>query len=365
MNSNNSTPTLRVLDANANRAAEGMRTLEETARFLLSAAELQFQFKNLRHDLSLAIARLPRLELLASRNTPDDIGTKTSTPSEQSRPDTASLIASASSRVQQALRCLEEYGKSIDVEFASQVEQIRYRVYDVTARLECLSLTTDTRRQRLASARLYALIDAGDGVDEMQTRMKLLADSGVGVIQLRDRQLDDRTLYERACVGASVARELGVLWIINDRPDIAFAADADGVHVGQEELPVTAVRRIVGAERLIGLSTHDMDQVQTAMGSCADYLGCGPTFPSTTKQFSSFAGCDFLQSVSDYFAQPEVVPRPAFAIGGITTDNVQQVADAGFDRIAVTSGLAGDDVTKAARVFLETLKTNDAPVAGR
>lgn len=350
---------MRILDANANRAGEGLRTLEEVARFILDSASLQSELKSLRHDLTVAMKGLPRASLLEARDTPGDVGTQATTETELSRADQADIVAAAATRTQQAIRCLEEYTKAIDKKLASDFEAIRYRAYDCFARLELLCRSGSLRLSKLRSSRLYALIDAFASEERMIQRIEMLADIGVGIIQLRDSAIDDRTLFERGRVGTHAAREAGVLWIINDRADIAVAADADGVHVGQEELPVEQVRRIVGPERLIGLSTHDLAQVKTAITSTADYIGCGPTFPGSTKSFESYSGCDFLRQVATWFSEPGVVPRPAFAIGGITAENTNQVADAGFGRIAVTGALAGDDAGSIAKDMLETLEHVD------
>lgn len=347
---------MRVLDANANRAGEGFRTLEETARFLLNSRELQSLLKTLRHDLASAMTRLPRTQLLSSRDTPGDVGTSTTTTSEQQRANPADLVAAASTRCQQALRCLEEYGKLINVDFASDIEAIRYRAYDSMAKLELACRSEHRRMERLHRARLYALIDAGESESAMVDRIAVLARCGVEIIQLRDSKLDDRTLFHRACAGAKTARELGVLWIINDRSDIAAASDADGVHVGQEELPVDQVRSIVGNERLIGLSTHNLAQVRDAALSTADYIGCGPTFPGKTKQFDEFAGCEFLRSVHDELKKPNATRLPAFAIGGITDENIHQVAATGFQRVAVTGALSNDRCDTVAAALLTALE---------
>ncbi|MCM2372506.1 thiamine phosphate synthase [Aporhodopirellula aestuarii] len=354
---------MRILDANANRAAEGLRTLEESARFVLCAHALTADLKSLRHDLTNAMSRLSRVELLRARDTGRDVGTTTTTPGEQSRTDIVSIVSAATGRTQQALRCLEEYGKTIDGVFAASVEQIRYRCYDVFASLELVFMAGNRRHARLHDARLYALIDASENEQAMIERIRLLADAGVDILQLRDRHVDDRTLYQRASVGSCVARENDVLWIVNDRADIAAASSADGVHVGQEELPVAEVRRIVGADAIVGLSTHDIHQVREAFASTADYIGCGPVFPGQTKQFEHFPGCEFLREVAtetsnaQHFAQV----RPAFAIGGIGPSNVCDVVETGFGRIAVTGALSGSSARENAAVLRTTLETVALP----
>ena len=134
-----------------------------------------------------------------------------------------------------------------------------------------------------------------------------------------------------------ITRSTGTLFIVNDRPDIARLADADGVHLGQDDMPIQEARRIVGAIALIGVSTHNLDQVQRAILEGANYLGIGPTFPSRTKSFDSLAGLDFIKQA---LAETSL---PAFALGGITLDNVEQVRAAGARRIAVSHAICGSD----------------------
>jgi thiamine-phosphate pyrophosphorylase len=129
---------------------------------------------------------------------------------------------------------------------------------------------------------------------------------------------------------------LGKVFIMNDRADLALAADTDGVHVGQEELPVADARRIVG-NRFVGVSTHSMQQARDAVKEGADYIGCGPVFSSKTKCFTEFVGTEFLTQVVNE------IQIPAFAIGGIDLSNVDQVSRSGMHRIAVTGAIRDSD----------------------
>ncbi len=328
--------TYRILDANINRAGEGLRSLEEYARFALDDAAMTASIKSLRHELTAALSPLDRQSLLKSRDTQADIGTQIQQKTEYSRKNAAAVVAAASSRTQQSLRVLEEYSKLIDPLIAAAVEQVRYRAYTVCAQLE-LQCQTHRRQTLLAPSQLYALIDAGSSDEDFREKVQSIATSGAQILQLRDHQSSDRVLYDRAKIGSQLARQLDVLFIVNDRPDIAVAADADGVHVGQDELPATEARKIVGSDRLVGVSTHCIDQVHQAIADGADYIGCGPVFPSQTKTFDDFVGTDFLVTVHQSDKQR---PLPAFAIGGITLENVDQVTATGFHRIAVTAAIA-------------------------
>ncbi|MCO8121779.1 thiamine phosphate synthase [Stieleria sp. TO1_6] len=327
--------TYRILDASANRASEGIRTIEEYVRFVLDDATLAASSKQLRHDLVDSLARLPHRELLAARDTESDVGTAVTTTNEYRRSSTADVVVAAAERVQQSLRVLEEYGKTINVTFAQQIEQLRYRCYTFNRDVQLRALA-DPLRHRLAAARLYLLIDCQTDQDDFVASIAQLASAGVDVFQLRDKQASDRRLYEYAKFGVAMARQKDAIFIVNDRADIAVAAGADGVHLGQDELPAVAARRIVGPQRIIGVSTHQMDQVHQAITDGADYIGCGPTFASQTKSFDDHAGTDFLNAVHQ---GTQETPCPAFAIGGINLDNIDQVIGCGFHRIAVTAAI--------------------------
>ena len=140
------------------------------------------------------------------------------------------------------------------------------------------------------------------------------------------------------------------MFVMNDRPDLAVLADADGVHVGQEELSVKDARTIVGADRLVGVSTHSIEQARQAVLDGADYIGVGPVFPSGTKQFDRLAGLELVRAVA------AEVRLPAFAIGGITADNLPLVREAGLGRVAVSGAVASAaDPGAAARRLLALL----------
>ena len=345
--------TYRILDASANRAAEGLRCLEEFARFAQDDEPLTAELKRLRHDLASALASFDRSALLAARNTPGDVGTQLSTPAEYARSSIQDVVTAATSRTQQALRCLEEYGKTLNPDTAASLERIRYRFYELAAGAE-LAVISAPRQDQLRRARLYVLIDAGPSDDDFAAKVRQLATAGADILQLRDRGQPDRQLYQRAKIGSAIAREHQMLFIVNDRADLAVAADADGVHVGQDELPAKAARQIVGRSRLVGVSTHSIGQAQEAVAAGADYIGCGPVFAGTTKQFDTYVGTEFLRQVCSQ------IHLPAFAIGGVEMTNVPQVIAAGFRRIAVTGAVRNAaDATAVIKTLQQQLRAGD------
>jgi thiamine-phosphate pyrophosphorylase len=184
-------------------------------------------------------------------------------------------------------------------------------------------------REGIHRARLYVLVDQRSTEEAFSSLVRALVDAGAGVLQLRAKQLGDRDLLARARLLRQVTRRTDTLFIINDRPDLAVLAEADGVHVGQDDLAVEDARRIVGPDSLVGVSTHSLKQARRAIRDGADYIGCGPTFPSTTKHFEDFPGLDYLRALHD------LQPPPAFAIGGIREDNLLSVLETGIRRVAI------------------------------
>jgi thiamine-phosphate pyrophosphorylase len=338
--------TGRILDASANRAREALRVLEDYTRFSMADTFLSGQLKQLRHDLAQALGLLPASLLLEARDTLHDVGTAISTDAEWQRPSLHSVVQANAKRLQESLRSLEEYGKVIAIEFAQQVEKIRYHTYT----LERAMVQRSKARDRLADVQLYVLVTDALCKASLVGTVKEAALGGAQIIQLREKGIDDRTLLARARDVREVTRSTGTLFIVNDRPDIARLADADGVHLGQDDLPIHEARRIVGPDALIGVSTHNVDQVRRAVLEGANYLGIGPTFPSQTKSFDAFAGLEFVKQA---LAETSL---PAFALGGIHPGNVEQIRASGARRIAVSLAIcAAADPRQVARQLRHAL----------
>lgn len=210
-------------------------------------------------------------------------------------------------------------------------------------------------RERINNARLYVLVDQRATTEAFSSLVQALVNAGTGVLQLRAKGLDDCELIERARRLRELTRRTNTLFIVNDRPDITLLAEADGVHLGQEDLSVEDARRVVGSDCLVGVSTHAVSQVRQAICDRADYIGCGPTFQSPTKHFEEFPGLDFLRSVH------AMGPPPAFAIGGVNGDNLSRVLETGIRRVAVSSAVVGahDPAVQVRRLTDEILAFSD------
>lgn len=319
----------RAIDASANRAREGLRVVEDCIRFALDDRHLTGQLKQLRHDLSRVLQDLPHDRLHAARDTPGDVGTQINTAAERSRVDMASIVAANFSRTAEALRSLEEFSKFVWPNRSATFEQLRYRLYT----LERAVGITQSSIERLGQVQLYVLVDGHRSSADCEALARRLVAAGVDALQLRAKDLDDRQLLERARRLREATAGTPTLLIVNDRPDIALLAAADGVHLGQEDMTVRDARRILGPDPLVGVSTHSIEQARQAVIDGANYIGVGPTFPSETKSFAAFPGIELLSVVA------REIRLPAFAIGGINRDNLPLVLATGITRIAVSSAV--------------------------
>lgn len=338
----------RAIDAAANRAAEGLRVVEDFVRFGLDDRHLTTIVKNIRHDLTAALKLFSSETLHRARDTQADVGVTVTTAAEQARTDLTQIAISNLKRAQQSLRTLEEFSKLVQPAVSPYFEQLRYRTYT----LEKALTATRENVARLSSAQLYVLIDGGRDADHFGQLVADLIAGGVDILQLRDKRIDDRTLLARARQLREMTTKSSVFFVVNDRPDIARLSDADGVHVGQEELSVKDARSILGVGKLVGVSTHSIEQARRAVLDGADYIGVGPTFPSQTKSFDDFPGLDLVRQVG------AEIRLPAFAIGGISAENIGQVVEAGLSRVAVSGAVAAADNPQNAAKKLRKLLMN-------
>lgn len=315
--------------------------MEDIARFSRNSAELSSRCKRARHALAEAVAAVPAADLLAARDTPGDVGTAISTAAEYRRTSLASVAQAAAKRAQEAARSIEEalklvlpvsagsagsagtYGSA-----AARVEQVRYELYELERRLMA-DLPAPAPQWRLCVLVTEALCRL-----PWQEVIRRAIAGGADCIQLREKTLGDGELYRRA----GEARRLcsGVSLVINDRPDVALAVGADGVHVGQDELPVAAVRAAAGVRPLlVGVSTHDLTELEAAIRAGADSVGVGAMFATSTK-VREVSGPAYLRSAVARLADLPGGPLPHLAIGGITPENIHLLAGCGGLGVAVS-----------------------------
>ncbi len=337
----------RAFDANANRAREALRVLDDYCRFVLDDAILTQEVKSARHDLVTVLGRVPADVLSESRDTLGDVGTSITAGSEMIRRSPVEVATVNLKRLQESLRSLEEFGKLLGPDLGAGFEAIRYRTYTIERVLQI----GNAARDRLHNARLYVLISGSACTAALDWTIREAASGGADIFQLREKGLSDRDLIGRARDVRRWTRESRTLFVVNDRPDIARLVEADGVHLGQDDLSVKDARRVLGPGPLIGVSTHNGEQVRQAVLDGASYIGVGPTFASTTKDFASLAGVEFIRAAS------ELTTLPTFAIGGINETTIGEAVSAGAKRVAVGAAIcAADEPALAAQRLRAALR---------
>jgi thiamine-phosphate pyrophosphorylase len=206
------------------------------------------------------------------------------------------------------------------------------------------------RLSRLATARLYLVCDSAPGQRALAQILPATIAGGVDVVQLREKALNDEELLAVASPARALCEQLGALFVLNDRPAVASEIGADGVHVGQDDMPVAEVRALVGPDMLIGLSTHSPGEIDAADPSLVDYIGVGPIHATPTKPGRPAVGVELVR----YAAAHTVVPF--FAIGGLDVHNVGEVLNAGASRVCVLRAVAdAENPERAARELRELL----------
>lgn len=319
----------RLIDANANRAREGLRVMEDLARFVLGAGSMAGEIKQLRHDLRTVVATIgvDAEALLAARDTVGDVGAANKTVAEGERGAASEVAAAACKRVGEALRVLEECAKLTSEGAWRGFERLRYGAYGAEQKL-MLALMGGRASQWAVCVLITEALCSRPWLDVARAAVT----GGAEAIQLREKGLPDHELLVRARALVAVCRPAGVAVIVNDRPDIALLAGADGVHLGQEDLALAEVRKLAGGRLLVGLSTHNEAEAQAAIEAGADYCGVGAMFATTTK-VRDVSGAGYLRS----YLSHEVWGRtPHLAIGGIGPENVQKLVNAGARGIAVS-----------------------------
>jgi len=340
--------TLRIIDANCNRIAEGLRFLEDIARFLLNDVELTQQLKMMRHNLVKSLSRFGTA-LLSERDSEADVGARTQISHQQ---DLLSLVTANAKRVEEALRVIEELAKLPDLGatlHSKDFEQARFNLYTLEKKL----LSRLTRQQKLKQLTgLYVIIDTQIiGIKgEVEAARKAIR-GGAKVIQLRDKQHAKGELLTIAQKLKDLCHKSDTLFIVNDYLDIAIAAEADGLHIGQEDLPLSVVRKKLPIDKIVGLSTTTLDQAQKAEAEGADYIAVGSIFSSPTKTSANVVGLEHLHQVR------KTVSITIVAIGGINKDNVGEVMAAGADSAAVISAaLTQKDIESATRQLVQEIE---------
>jgi thiamine-phosphate pyrophosphorylase len=356
----------RIIDANFNRAREALRVIEDFCRFSLNSAPLTTCAKQLRHALSVAISKLDAAQLIAARDSLGDVGVGTMVDNQLQRSDLKDCFTAGCKRLTESLRTLAEMTQTLNPEVAQTIEKLRFSAYTLEKDIVLFSDTAE----KFKPVRLYIIISSSLPADVFSLTHRCLA-GGADCIQLRAKSagrltagIDDDKLFALASEFVKVCKDAGVLSIINDRVDIAVAAGADGVHLGQNDIPIEQVRKLQLVPLIIGKSTHSLKQLCAAcppkgeVSLQADeelptYVSLGPVFSTSTKPNTEPVGLDYVKQATEILGRTGI---GHVAIGGITLDNVEDVLKAGAKAIAVCSAVTeADDPTSACKALKEKI----------
>ena len=329
----------RLLDANLDRAREGLRVIEDWCRFGLARPDLVSRTKDFRQRLG----RCHQARYKLARHTATDPAAGMAHGAQAERQGAAAVVAANCGRVQEALRVLEEFGRALPGPLAGEAAAIRYGLYDLEVDVLRAAAGPGWRRELLQQCQLYlvtspvanleAVVAAalGAGVRLVQYRAKADAPAGdapAGGPAITDQQrLADARALRELC-----ARH-GALFLVNDRLDLALAVDADGVHLGQDDLPPAIARSLLGPDRLIGRSTNRIEQLHQAVADGCDYVGVGPVNATPTKPGRDPVGLEYVRQAA------AASPIPFFAIGGIEATTLDGALAAGASRVAVVRAI--------------------------
>lgn len=324
----------RLLDATLNRAREALRVVEDIVRFHHGDAAASARVKEARHSLDRLARPLSR-DLLRARDSERDVGRHGDLPVGRERPIGAILSANLK-RAGEALRSIEELAKGRFPQLSREAHDRRFLLYDLEKQL------SDPAR-RLAAARLYVLLDPSVTSRPLARVAAEAVRGGADLVQLRQKPQVDLGLAR--AIRAAVP---DAIFIVNDRPDVAMASGADGVHLGREDMPIADARRLgVG---IIGATTHSLAEAKRAKARGADYVSCGPMFATPLKPHLEPRGFLYLPALKR-------LGLPFFCIGGITREN----ASPALERAAVCAGVIGArDVAAAARAIRARLTSSSS-----
>jgi thiamine-phosphate pyrophosphorylase len=333
-----------MIDANGNRACEGLRVVEDICRFVLESKTFSQKFKQLRHQVTRVLTQLDNGQgvLLNSRDSISDIGADRKAQFGEPKKSYLDLVRANCRRAGEAIRTLEEITQLIDKSVSGQFASFRYDLYTFEK-----EIVKEFPKEKWKKVDLYVVTDTdlslGRRTEDI-VRQAILG--GAQAIQLRDPFMNIPQKMELGWKLRKMTKDHGVLFIVNDRPDIALALNANGVHLGQDDFPVKEARKLLGYDIIIGKSTHNLKQALNAENECPDYISVGPVY-STKSKTDALApvGIGLLKQIRQKTSLPIV------AIGGINRSTIKEVISAGADTVAVISA-----VVSVKNVKEETIK---------
>lgn len=343
----------RLLDANLNRASEGLRVLEDVARFAIDSREISSRLASVRHSLRFAYSE-STAALLSARNAIGDPGAI----AEEAQARTGSLptlVTVNAKRVEEALRSLEETSKiksALHGAAAKDLKKWRFELYDIEKSLYDLCVRAE-KRAKLKE--LYVIIDPAVCKGDPITITRLAVEGGAKVIQLRDKVNEKGSQLLLAKSISEITGKAGALFFVNDHLDVALSSGADGVHVGQRDMPLAEVRKLTPVGFLVGVSTNNVTEAKKAEADGADYVSVGRLFPTTSKHDTRPADLKRLREIK------KSVSVPVAAIGGINESNLSSVLKHGADMAAVISAVVAQRDVRGSTVRLAGMFKKELP----
>jgi len=335
----------QIIDANLDRAREGLRVLEDWARFALGRKDLVKIIKNFRQNLG----KHHLTEYKKSRNFIKDECAGLSHPEQFKRNNASSIISSNSARVQEALRVIEEFSRDHNQNLSKISSEIRYEIYNLE--IELLEAQSNYPLQKILNENdLYFITLDNENLFE---KIKNLLEGGIKIIQLRFKKGKDSDNLKFAIKVRELCDDYGVLFLINDRVDIALASKADGVHLGQDDMDIKSARNILGFSKIIGISASNELDIKKAIQDGCDYLGIGPVFATTTKKGKAPLGIKTLKSLT------KDISIPWFAIGGIKQENISLLKENNIRKVAIISDLINSENPKEKAIMIINSLTDE------
>jgi len=328
----------QIIDANLDRAREGLRVLEDWARFGLGREDFVKQIKNYRQLLGKHHLYIYK----KSRNYTNDKCTGLSHPEQFNRSTFNEIISTNAARIQEALRVIEEFAKNKNKELSALASKIRYEIY--LLELDLLDSTSNKElKEILFKTNLYSITHENKLLIK---KIEEILEGGVKMIQHRFKNGNDLDNLKKAKIIKELCHQNDALFIVNDRADIALAVDADGVHLGQKDLCISSARKILGYSKLIGISANNESDIKKAIKDGCDYLGVGPVYASNTKQNKIPLGLKEIQRIT------KDISIPWFAIGGIKYENLADLKSNGVNKVAIVSELMDAENPKEKAIMI-------------
>jgi len=332
----------RLVDANVNRVSEGLRVVEDVCRYYANDSQLQQALKTLRHRFMQAV---PCDNHIMARNAAEDVGFAAQGDLKSYRRDLASLCRANMKRAQEGLRVLEEVFRLATDDRTQKIKTIRYAVYDIER-----DLMARVARKRLRRGLYLIMTDPPMGYTQLA---ESAVQAKIPAVQLRCKQGSTRERLALARQIRKITAGSETLFIVNDSVDITLLAEADGLHVGQEDIPPGDARELIGHRCILGFSTHNLAEVEKAQREPVDYIGFGPIYATISKgKTEPITGTGVLQEAIRQSNHPVV------AVGGINAERLRDVAACLPHNAAIISMIADADdpygeMKKQNALFLE------------